>query len=81
MVSSTAAVAGRKPRVIVDRVRKASRRSRSTAEANPHHAGDAYDNLEMTVASKIVCRASVAGHGVEECAVQTTIVHMIQEDI
>ena len=54
MVSDIAAVAGRKPRV-VDRLRKASTWSRSAAEANPRHAGDAYDNLETTVAWKIVC--------------------------
>ena len=58
MVSSTTAVAGWKPRV-ADCLRKASRRSRSAAEANPHHACDAYDNLETTVAWKIVGRAPV----------------------
>ena len=49
MVSSVAAVAGQKPSV-VDRLRKAFRRSRSAAEANPHYAGDAYDNLETIMA-------------------------------
>jgi len=40
IVTSVGVVAGRKPRA-VDRLRKASRRSRTAAEVNLHHAGDA----------------------------------------
>jgi len=53
MVPSTGAMAGWKPRV-VDHMTKASRRSRSAAEVNPHHTGDAYDNLKTIEAWKIV---------------------------
>jgi len=49
IVPSVGAVAGRKLSS-VDRLRKASRRSRSAAEVSPHHAGDAYDSLATTVA-------------------------------
>ena len=49
IVPSVGAVAGRKSRA-VDRLRKASMRSRSAADVSPHHAGDAYDSLATTVA-------------------------------
>ena len=53
MALSVGAVVERKLRV-ADSLRKASRRSRSAAEVNPHYAGDAYANFETTMAWKTV---------------------------
>jgi len=35
---------------VVDRLRKSTRRLLSTAKVNPHHADEAYDSLDTTVA-------------------------------
>jgi len=77
IVPSVGTEAGWKPRA-VDRLRKASRRSRSAAELNPHHAGDAYDDCGLKTIGYVE-RLS-AGHDVEECTVQTATVHTIQVD-
>jgi len=56
IVLSVGTVVGRKLRAI-DRLRKASRRTRSAAEVSPHHAGDAYNSFDCgMMAWKTVCR-------------------------